>query len=89
MDGDLLELYSFGIMASGLSDSRGNTVGIDRLHDKMNGMKIWGDKVYGTNSSSHSSSAFYHPSLLKLNDLIVLDVRAVIDIFTGNRDNCY
>ncbi|KAF5455450.1 hypothetical protein F2P56_025023 [Juglans regia] len=31
-------------MASGLRDSRGNTVGVDRLHDKMNDMKIWGDK---------------------------------------------
>lgn len=47
-EGDLLELFSFEIMASGLRDSRGNTVGVDLLHDKMNDMKIWGNKVYTT-----------------------------------------
>lgn len=48
------------MMASGLRDSSRNAVGVDRVRDGMNDMKIRDDKVNDmSSSSSHLSSAFH------------------------------
>ena len=64
--------YSFGIMASGLRGSTGNSVGVDRLRDEMKDMKIGGDKVKDMSSSFHSLSVFNRLHLINVSDLPLL-----------------
>jgi hypothetical protein len=63
--GKFLKMASVGVApTSGLREPSGHTVGVDRLPEEMNDMKIRDDKVstalVGTSlSSSHSFSSFF------------------------------